>query len=76
MQDGKNPICKVPVQIENIDSNLLITSLFDNNTDVDDDDDGTPVAAGGGRKRSGTSVKKYDDDMMTRRIRAKRSDNK
>ena len=83
MRIGENPICKVPLKIENIDSNLLITTLFDDDTDVENDnaaadDDGTPGATpvpAGARCNQGVK-KQYDDDMMTRSVRTKRSDNK
>ena len=45
LEDGKNPICKVPLQVENINGNLMITTLFDDDTDEDVDDDGVLVVA-------------------------------
>ena len=75
MRVGENPICKVPLQIENIDSNLLITTLFDDDTDVDDDNAAGDAVPTGARRNQG-GKRQYDNDMMTRRVRAKRSNNK
>ena len=43
LEAGENPICKVPLQVENINGNLMITTLFDDDTYEDVDDDGVLV---------------------------------
>ena len=50
----------------------MITTLFDDDTDEDVDEDGMLVVA---TPDSTRRRKRYDDDMITRRVRAKRSDN-
>ena len=74
LDDGENPICKVPLQVENINGNLMITILFDDDTDEDVDDDGVLVVATADSTRQ-CKTKQYDDNMITRRVCAKRSDN-
>ena len=52
----------------------MITTLFDDDTDEDVDNDGVLVVATAD-STCRQKTKRYDDDMITRRVRAKRSDN-
>ena len=45
LEAGDNPIVKVPLQVENINGNLMITTLFDDDTDEDVGKKGTLVVA-------------------------------
>ena len=77
LDDGENPIYKVSLQSENINGNLMTTTLFDDDTDIKtEDEEGTLVVA---TPVSTCQYKRqrqqYDNDMITRRVCAKRSNN-
>ena len=64
LEDGENPMYKVPLQVENINGNLMITILFNNNTDGED----TPVDIGSAFI---CCCHQYNDNMITRKVHAK-----